>query len=87
MSKVLHHLQINSSELESFDSSTPVNLDPEKFAPVFHKLRRKEKSLRMKSQELESKLEMTETHCYALTEENFELKTAIESLETEILEV
>lgn len=81
------HFQINSSDLGSLDSSTPVNMEPEKLAPVFNKLRRKERSLRLKSQELENKLEMSETHCYALVEENCELKTAIESLETEILEV
>lgn len=69
------------------DSTTPVNMEPEKLAPIFNKLRRKEKHLRQKSQQLESKLEMSETHCYQLVEENCELKTAIESLETEILEV
>ena len=41
----------------------------------------------MKSQQLENKLEMSETHNYALVEENCDLNTAIESLELEILEV
>ena len=75
--------QVNSSELESLDSSS----FPENIAPIFKKLRRKEKTLRLKSQELENKLEMSETACYTLAEENSDLKTAIESLETEILEV
>ena len=43
--------------------------------------------MRLKSQQLETKLEMSETACYALSEENSDLKTAIESLEAEILEV
>ena len=75
--------QVNSSELGSLDSSS----FPENIAPIFKKLRRKEKTLRLKSQELENKLEMSETACYTLAEENSDLKTAIESLETEILEV
>ena len=82
-----HVIQINSSELESLDSTTPVNMEPEKLTPIFNKLRKKEKTLRLKSKELESKLEMSETHCYALVEENCDLKTAIENLELEILEV
>ena len=67
------------------DSSTQV--EPEKIAPIFHKLRRKEKALRTKAHDLESKLEMSETHCYNLVEENCDLKTAIEGLEQEIGEV
>ena len=81
--------QINSSELDAAldAAATPVNMQPEIFKPVFHKLRKKEKSLRMKAQELENKLEMSEIHNYSLVEENCELKTEIESLETEISEV
>ena len=74
-------------ELDSLDASNPANIEPEKIAPIFHKLRKKEKALRSKAQVLETKLEMTETHCYALVEENCELKTAIEGLEEEISEV
>ena len=81
-------MQVNSSELWSVDSSgAPLNFEPEKIAPIFKKLRKKEKMLRLKSQELENKLEMSETACYALNEQNCELKTEIEMLETEILEV
>ena len=67
--------------------ATPINMPPEKLAPVFKKLRRKEKSLRLKAQELENKLEMSEIHNYSLVEENCDLKTEIEGLETEISEV
>ena len=69
------------------DSSLTHPVEPEKLTPVFNKLRKKEKALRLKSQELENKLELSETHCYALVEENCELKTAIESLESEVMEV
>ena len=62
-------------------------MEPEKLTPVFNKLRKKEKSLRLKAQELESKLEMSEIHNYSLVEENCDLKTEIEGLETEISEV
>lgn len=82
---ILVILQISSLELDSLDSSTQV--EPEKIAPIFHKLRRKEKALRTKAHDLESKLEMSETHCYNLVEENCDLKTAIEGLEQEIGEV
>ena len=73
--------QINSTELDC------VSMEPEKLTPVFNKLRKKEKSLRLKAQELESKLEMSEIHNYSLVEENCDLKTEIEGLETEISEV
>ena len=79
--------QINSSELDAAMDATPINMPPEKLAPVFKKLRRKEKSLRLKAQELENKLEMSEIHNYSLVEENCDLKTEIEGLETEISEV
>ena len=72
--------------MDAFDA-VPVSIEPEVFKPVFHKLRKKEKSLRIKAQELENKLEMSEIHNYSLVEENCELKTEIESLETEISEV
>ena len=82
-----HFLQVNSSELDSIGSNALLNLEPEKVAPFIKKLRKKEKTLRLKAQQLENKLEMSETACYALEEENCDLKTAIESLEMEILEV
>ena len=50
-------------------------------------LRRKEEKLKGKSSELERKLEMSESTCSRLMEENGELKTEIETLETEIGEV
>ena len=72
----------------AIDGATPIiNMEPETFKPVFQRLRKKEKSLRNKAQELENKLEMSEIHNYSLVEENCELKTAIESLESEISEV
>ena len=77
--------QISSLELDSLESS-PL-FEPEKVRPIFHKLRKKEKSLREKARTLETKLETAETHCYALVEENCELKTEIEVLEEEISEV
>ena len=77
--------QISSLELDSLESS-PL-FEPEKVRPIFHKLRKKEKSLREKARTLETKLETAETHCYALVEENCELKTEIEVLEDEISEV
>ena len=64
-----------------------VSMEPEKLTPVFNKLRKKEKSLRLKAQQLENKLEMSEIHNYSLVEENCDLKTEIEGLETEIYEV
>ena len=50
-------------------------------------LRRKEVKLKEKSSELGRKLEMSETTCSRLMEENGDLKTGIENLEVEINEV
>ena len=50
-------------------------------------LRKKEDKLKQKSNQLERRLEMSESTCSILTEENGELKTEIESLEREISEV
>ena len=56
----------------------------EKIASI---LRKKEVKLKDKSNQLERRLEMSESTCSRLMEENGELKTEIESLETEISEV
>ena len=50
-------------------------------------LRRKEGRLKDKATQLEQRLEMSESTCSKLMEENGELKTEIESLEMEISEV
>ena len=59
----------------------------EELAKIAAVLRRKEEKLKGKSSELERKLEMAESTCSRLMEENGELKTEIETLETEIGEV
>ena len=56
----------------------------EKIASI---LKKKEGKLKDKSNQLERRLEMSESTCSRLMEENGELKTEIESLETEINEV
>ena len=50
-------------------------------------MRRKEGKLKDKSKQLESRLEKSESTSSRLLEENNELKTEIESLESEINEV
>jgi hypothetical protein len=67
---------------------TPVTLQSsEEATSVVAKFRRREKTLRIKAQQLENKLEVTETHCFDLVEENCVLKSEIETLEGEIAEV
>merc|ERR1712098_953732 len=43
--------------------------------------------LQVKLQQVEGKLEETENYCYQVVEENVELKTEVENLESEISEV
>ena len=59
----------------------------EELAKIASTLRRKEGKLKDKANQMERRLEMSESTCSRLLEENSELKTEIESLEGEIVEV
>ena len=59
----------------------------EKLEMVAEKLRKKEMELKTKSTALEKSLHASETTCSRLMEENVELKSDIEELEREIMEV
>ncbi len=80
-------LERPASGSRSISSSRQEDLDKNEGQGVMTKLKTKEARLRQKADELEAKLDASETHCYHLLEQNCELKTAIESLETEITEV
>ena len=59
----------------------------EELAKIASTLQRKERKLKDKANQMERRLEMSESTCSRLLEENSELKTEIESLEGEIVEV
>ena len=56
-------------------------------AKIASTLRRKEEKLKDKADQLERRLEMSESTCSRLMEENGELKIEIDSMEIEINEV
>ena len=60
---------------------------PENVALILRQLQIKEEALEAQALELESKLELSESQCCILFEENRNLKSAIGTLETEIAEV
>ena len=59
----------------------------EELAKIASTLRRKEEKLKDKADQLERRLEMSESTCSRLMEENGELKIEIDSMEIEINEV